>query len=201
MLSACTQPVRVDGSWGEGVPRDQSFSKVLVVGVSPDVNQRCAFEEDLANNLREASVVARASCRELGVKEPLTRENIERAVASFGADAVLATRLVQAGMGLAEGGTTETRGDAYYKPIGYGYETGYWGAYGVPVVYGAFQTAPSVISLQGTATIVSTLFETRGATPVYIVETRAQGFESREQGLTLVTPAIAERLVRAGVVR
>ena len=34
----------VKGTWQEGAPRKQSFSRVLVVGVSPNVNQRCAFE-------------------------------------------------------------------------------------------------------------------------------------------------------------
>ena len=202
-LAGCAgQSVISDGLWREGVERNQAFTRVLVVGVSPNINQRCAFEQDLADSLRSTTVAARSSCNELGAaKEPLTREGIEAAVASFGADAVLATRLVDASMGLNEGGTRESRGDAYYKPIGYGYDMGYWGAYGVPVVYGQFQTAPSVITLQGSAQITTTLFETRGATPVYTIETRATKLESREQGLAEVVPTISQRLRQDGLIR
>jgi hypothetical protein len=202
-MSGCAgQPVTSTGSWGQGVPHNQTFSRLLIVAVTPDINQRCAFERDLADDLRTATVAARSSCAELGAeKEPLTRESIERAVASFGADAVLATRLVDSSMGLKEGGTRETQGDAYYKPIDIGYAMGYWGAYGVPVVYGQFETAPSVVTLQGKAHITTTLFETRGATPVYIIDTTATNLQSREQGLTEVVPRISARLRQDGLVR
>jgi len=196
------QPVISKGSWGEGVAHNQSFTRLLVVGVTPDINQRCAFERDLADNLRSTTVAARSSCDEMGAaKEPLTREAIERAVASYRADAVLATRLVDAHMGLKEGGTRETQGDAYYKPVGYGYDMGYWGMYGVPVVVGQFETAPSVFTVQGTAEITTTVFETRSATPVYTVDTKAKGLQSREQGLTEVVPTISQRLKQDGLVR
>ena len=202
MAGCAGQPVTSNGSWREGVPRDQTYSRLLVIGVSPDINQRCAFEQDLADSLRSATVAARSSCNVMGAqKEPLTREGVEAAVASFGADAVLATRLVDSSMGLKEGGTRETQGDAYYKPIGFGYDVGYWGAYGVPVVWGQFQTAPSAITLQGTAHITTTLFETRGATPVYIIDTKATNLQSREQGLTEVVPTISRRLRQDGLVR
>lgn len=201
LLAGCSAPVRSNGHWAEGVPRDARYSRVLVVGVSPNVNQRCAFEEALAANLRDASVVARSSCREMGTEPPLTRENVEKAAASFEADAVLATRLVESSMELAEGGTRETRGDAYYKPIGFGWGWDYWGWYGVPVVYGEFQTSPSVFSLQGTVKISSALFETRSAQAVYFVETAAKDLSSREQAMTDVTPVIAEQFVKSGLLR
>jgi len=202
-LAGCAgQSVISDGLWREGVERNQSFSRVMVVAVSPDINQRCAYEQDMADSLRSTTVTARSSCNVMGAaKEPLTLESVEAAVAAFGADAVLATRLVDSSMGLNEGGTRESRGDAYYKPIGYGYDMGYWGAYGVPVVYGQFQTAPSVITLQGTAQITTTLFETRSATPVYTIETRATNLESREQALAEIVPTISQRLRQDGLIR
>jgi len=202
LLAGCgATPVRSTGDWAEGAARDQSCSRLLVVGVSPYVNQRCAFEESLAASLRDSGIVARSSCREMGVDAELTRENVEKAAASFGADGVLATRLVDSKMGLSEGGTRETRGDAYYKPVGFGWGWDYWGAYGVPVVYADFRTSPSVLSLKGEVVISTALFETQGATAFYFVETRAKDLASREQALTDVTPVIAGQLVRARVVR
>jgi len=200
-LAGCNRTVSSDSKWGEGVPHNQAFSRLLVVGLSPDANVRCAFENDLAYNLRSPTVTAKTSCSVLGSKEPITRESIERGIATFGADAVLATRLVDASSKLKEGGTSDTQGGGYYKATDLGYATNYWGVYGVPVVYGEFQTAPSLFSIRGTIRIVTSVYETRGATMVYSVETKAKNLESREQALVDITPAIAERLRRDGLVR
>jgi hypothetical protein len=199
--------VKSDGAWGEGVPHNQSFRKLLVVAVTPDINQRCAFEEAMKQGLVSPTVSAATSCSVLGLKEPLTREAVERGVASFGADAVLATRLVDSSLQLKEGGGTDTRGSAQYKATGTGYAypyahaPGYWGPYGMPVVYGEFQTSPSVFEVQGTVRVTTQLYETRGATLVYTVDTRSAKLESRPQAMAAITSAIAERLHRDGLIR
>jgi len=36
------------------VPRNQSFARVLVVGVSPESNQRCEFEHTLVARIKSA---------------------------------------------------------------------------------------------------------------------------------------------------
>ena len=200
-LSGCSRQVVVDGAFGEGIPRTDSFANILVVGVSPDVNGRCAFEQALAADLRSPTVKATMSCSVMDTKEPLTRESVERAVATLGADAVLATNLVTSTAKAKEGGSADARGGGYYKATGYGYDYGYWGAYGVPVVYGEFQTAPSVFSISGTAELSSRLFETRDATIVYSLETKAKNFDSREMAIAEITPAIADRLRTAGLIR
>lgn len=198
--AGCTRPVTSDGAWSEGVPRNQTFSRLLVVGVSPDINARCAFEEALVDSLRATGVTAKSSCTVLGTKVPLTREAVERGVADFGADAVVATRLVASSAGLEEGGTIETRGAGYYKATDIGFETGYWGVYGVPVVYGEFQTAPSVFSVQGEVRIATSVYATSGPTLVYVVQTNATHLESRDQALVQIGPAIATQLSRGGLI-
>ena len=200
-LSGCSRQVVVDGAYSEGIPRPGSFSNILVVGVSPDVNGRCAFEQALAADLRSNAVKATMSCSVMNTQEPLTRESVERAVATLGADAVLATSLVASTAKAKEGGSADARGGGYYKATGFGYETGYWGAYGIPVVYGEFETAPSVFSISGTAELSSRLYETRDATIVYSLETRARNFDSREMAIADITPAIADRLQKAGLIR
>ena len=199
--SGCTRPVTASGEWNEAVPRGQSFSRLLIVGVSPNVNQRCAFEEALAASLRGSATSVTTSCSAIGSGEPLTREAVDKAVAKTDADAVLATRLVTSSAGASEGGTTETRGDAYYKATDFGYTTGYWGIYGIPVVYGQFETMPSVLTVQGAVVIRSDLYATSGPTLVYTVNTKATKLESRDQALLQIAPAIAERLDQAGLLR
>jgi hypothetical protein len=210
-LSACAQPpVRAQGEWQDGAQHDQSFKRVLVVGVSPDYNQRCAFEGFVANQMRSESTTALTSCRVLSSKEPLTRENVERAIVEHNADAVLATILVAAEIGAKEGGSSETRGDGYYKATGFDYAPGYYGSYGayrnygvygVPVVYGEFRTAPPLTTVQGSVEVASGLFETEGATMVYKLTTTAHDLESRAGGLAEVSGAIADRLRKDGLIR
>src|SRR6516225_1941692 len=107
--------VSVKGTWQDGAPRNQTYARLLVIGVSPDRDLRCAFESTFASQLKSASTTVITSCEKMSAKEPLTRENVERAAASANADAVLATRLVSAAAGHGEGNSTDTRGNSVYK--------------------------------------------------------------------------------------
>jgi hypothetical protein len=200
-LSGCAQQVKVSGGWQEGASHKQSFDRVLVVGVSPNVNERCAFEYFLAAQINGGSTVAIRSCDAVAEKNPLTLESIEQAVASQRADAVLATVLVEAGWDAQQGGTRDTRGGAYYKAVGSGWGTGYYGIYGVPVIYGEFQTAPSLITLQGQVQLTTRLYSTADKTAVYEVSTVAEDLEARDEALAKVTAPIAEQLRRQGLIR
>jgi hypothetical protein len=194
--------VRVDGAW-ETASRQQTFTRVLVVGVTPDVNQRCLFERFMASKIsNEASTtVAIASCGVVASKNPLTRESIQQAVAAQGADAVLATRLVSKQWEEEKLGGRDTRGSASYKATDAGFETGYYGMYGVPVIYGDFETAPSASFIEGEARVSSQLYATQGPTLVYTLETTAGGFETTDSGTSAITAAIADKLHRDGLIR
>jgi hypothetical protein len=198
--TACTPALKVRGEWQPDVDRSQQFQRLLVVGVSPNYSQRCAFEYAMTASLRGPGVEATASCAKMSSKDPLTREAIEKLVVTTGADAVVATLLVAKSIGAREGGSNDMQGGGYYKPIGYGFDYGYYGVYGAPVVYGEFETAPSVTTIRGNVTLATNVFETRGATLIYGIETRAERLDSRSQALAGIAPAIAERLRKAGLV-
>lgn len=197
-LAGCVASVKSTGAWQGSAPH-QSFSKVLVVGVTPNYTQRCAFEWALASRINSSSTQALVSCDSMTSDVPLTRENIERVVASTKADAVLATALVEMKMGSQEGGGgRDTRGAGYYKATDYGYVTtadGY-GVYGMPVVYADFQTAPTLTTLNGAVHLRSKLYETHGATLVYTVETEgsSKDIESSSSSISSLAAPIAERL-------
>jgi hypothetical protein len=193
--------VRVDGDWEKDAARDQSFARVLVVGLSPHAGTRCDFESFMATQLRSTGVDAKASCSLMNTSDPLTRESIEAVVAEYGADAVLTTVLVQADLGADTGGGRDTRGAGYYKPtdIGYDYYYGGYGVYGVPVVYGEFRTAAPIMTVEGDVSIRSMLYATRDATLVYQLNTTASDLRSRDNALGTITPPIAEQLQKAGL--
>jgi hypothetical protein len=145
-----------------------------------------------------ASTTVISSCAKMSETEPLTRENVERVAASVHADAVLATRLVSMGTGHGEGASNDTRGDSVYKATDFAY-----GAYGMPVTYVDFQTAPPLTSLTSSLHVVTKVYETHGATLVYTIDTvtKSQEIDSTEATLITITAPTADRLRRAGLIR
>ncbi len=209
--AGCTPNVRMSGSWGDGASRSQSFSRVLVVGLSPNAGVRCDFESFMRTQLRYVGAEAQESCNLMRTSDPLTVEGIQAAVVEYGADAVLTTALVAGGAGATEGGGRDTRGDAYYKATGSGYENVYYpggyrgyyggyGIYGVPVIYAEFQVADVVTSVEGAVKVRSMLFNTADRSLVYEVETTATDLSSRDNALATITEPLAEKLARVGVV-
>jgi hypothetical protein len=194
-LSASPSHASVTSAWSDNVSRDQSFSRVLVVGISPDLNQRCAFERALASNIKSANTVAIVSCDAMPPNTPLTRESIEAAVAAKNADAVLATSLISKSWAVKEGGGYDSRGGAYYKAT-----DSYYGVYGT-VVAADFQTSAPITTVKGEAHVTSKLYETRGATVVYTVDTKVRNIESTGEGLAAITAPIGKRLRKDGLIR
>jgi hypothetical protein len=166
----------------------------LVVGISPDLNERCPFERALAAKIKSATTVAIVSCDVMGLKDPLTRENVEAAVAAKNADAVLATSLISKSWDVQDGGTHDTRGGAYYKAT-----DSYYGVYGT-VVAADFQTSASITTLRGAAHITSKLYETRGATLIYTVDSKVKNIDSRGEGLLAITTPIGKKLRKEGLI-
>lgn len=202
LFVGCAQArTTVNGGWQEGAPRNQSFTRVLVVGVSPNVNQRCAFEFFMASQLTSESVQAIRSCDAVKEKNPLTLESIELAIAAAQADAVLATSLVSRDFAAQEGGSRDTRGNASYKATDAGFATGYYGVYGVPVIYGEFTTAPAFTIAQGEARVSSRFYQTRDKALIYTLETKATKLESSDAALHDFAVAIADKLRRVGLTR
>ena len=193
-FAASPSHAQVKGGWSADASRDQSFSRVLVVGISPDLNQRCAFERSMAGQLRSEGTQAFVSCDAIPRDTPLSRESIEAAVTAKNADAVLATSLVSQSSQVEQGGTEDTRGMAMYKA-----SDAYFGPYG-SVVAGNFHTAEPLTAVQGDAHILSKLYETRGATALYTVDTKVRHIESRGQVLAEITPPIAKKLRKEGLI-
>ena len=198
-LAGCAGQPSVKSAWQGDASRKQTFHRILVVGVSPHYDQRCAFEFSLVSQLKRSAIVAVPSCDLIKSDEPLTRAGVERAVASINADAVLATNLVASGWDAKEGAGRDSRGGGYYKASDYGYAFNYYG-YGVPVVYGQFVESPSITTVHGQVHVASKLYETQGASTVYTVEVKVGELESFQSFLLAVPPEIADRLRRDGLI-
>jgi hypothetical protein len=194
-LFASPSYASVTGAWSPDVSRDQSFSRVLVVGISPDLNLRCPFERALATRIKSANTVAIVSCDVMPANAELTRESIEAAVAARNADAVLVTSLISRAWEAKEGATRDTTGAAYYKAT-----DSYYGAYGT-VVAADFRVSDPITTIRGEAHITSKLYETRGATVVYTLDTKVRNIESRAEGLAEITSPIGKKLRKEELIR
>jgi len=164
-LCSCAD-VAVKSAWQDGVPRGQSFSRVLVVGVSPNYDLRCAFESDFASELKSNATQAIPSCDTM------------------------------------KANSRDTRGDAGYKATGIG--TGYgFGEYGMPVTYAEFQTAPPITTVKSSFHVLTKLYETRGATLLYTLDTKTKPFEveSTQDSIIRITTPTADQLRRDGLIR
>ena len=201
LLTGCSGRASVKSGWGEGAARDQRFSRLLVLGVSPDYTQRCNFEYWLVRDLRSSKLAADASCNYMSKDERITRETVERLVKTLHSDGVLATHLVASNWTSKPGGSSDTRSSASYKYVTSGWDTGVYGTYGVPVDYFQFKALPSIMNAKGAGHIVTRLYETRGASMVYTVDTKVKDVESTQLGLAMATPAIADRLRRAHLIQ
>jgi hypothetical protein len=198
-LAGCA--VQSQSAWQDNAPRNQTFKKVLVVGMSPNFNQRCAFEFSLVSHILSSQVTAIASCDLMTSKDELTRDNIVRVVQSSGVDAVVSTTLVKVDLKSAEGAGRDSQGGGYYKATGFGYATDAYGVYGVPVTYGQFVESPSITTVHGEAHVATRVYETSGAKLVYTIDTKAKHLESQESAFSDLAQAIADSLRHDRLIR
>ena len=203
LLTACSSPLTVESKWSEEASRNERYENFLVVGVTADYNIRCRFERLMAARLRDGGVTAASTCDFMDPEDELTVDGITPAIRETGAQAVLVTELLGKQAEIVEGGTSESRGEAYYKPIGYGYayRYPYYGGYGlpVPVTYVDFRTEQSVFEIEASVAIASNVFSTESADLIYSVQTIAHNRRTKEEVLDLITSGTAQRLRWAGI--
>jgi hypothetical protein len=196
-LSGCAgSSSSTKGAWQTPAPHP-SFSRILIVGVSTNFDQRCAFEFAMASQFSGSSTLPLVSCNTMMPKDPLTRANIERVVAALHADAVLASAVVTVKVGSQAGYTIP-----YYQVVGQGYVTGPMGEYGVPVAFVQLESTQSIPQITGQIHVLTKLFDTHDAALVYTVDMRAKSddVQSTPTAIATLTGLIGDRLRRDGVI-
>ncbi len=93
LVAACAAPT-LDSTWRDPTYAGRPFTKVLVIGSTDSADSRRTFENIVAAELRRQGVAAVASHTLLPAGSGLTPDQIAEAVATSGADSVLATRFV-----------------------------------------------------------------------------------------------------------
>jgi hypothetical protein len=195
-LSGCAGSASLRSAWQGSAPHP-SFSRVLIVGINANFDQRCAFEFSLASWFSGTSTLPLVSCNTMMPKDPLTRATIERVAAAEHADAVLTSAVVTLQVSAQPGYTIP-----YYQVTGRGYVTGPMGEYGVPVAFVQLESTTSVPTISGDIHIVTKLFDAHDATLVYTLDMQAKSddVQSSSTAIETITGKIAAQLRRDGVI-
>jgi hypothetical protein len=195
-LSGCAGSGSATGAWQTSASRP-SFSRILIVGISTDFDQRCDFEFALASQFSGDSPLPIVSCNSMTPADPLTGANIERVAAAVHADAVLTTAVVT-----LQTSATKNEPVPYYQVTGVGYVTGSLGAYGVPVVFLQLESATPLPTVTGDVHLKTKLFDAKDATQVYSIDTQAKenALQSTSTTMATLTGLIGDRLRRDGVI-
>jgi hypothetical protein len=195
-LSGCAGSGSVNSTWQTSSSRP-SFSRILIVGISTNFNQRCDFEFALASQFSGSSPLPIVSCNSMTPTDPLTGANIERVAAAVHADAVLTTAVVSVQM-------SEQKGEPipYYQVTGVGYVTSPLGAYGVPVAFVQLESVTPLPTITGDIHLMTKLFNTKGATLVYSADTQAKdnALQSTSSTMETLTGLIGDQLRRDGII-
>jgi hypothetical protein len=192
----------VKSAWQQPDRPTSPFSRILILGISANFTQRCAFEYSLASQFQGSSTMPISSCDSMTPADKLTRANIERVVAATHADAVLTSAVVTMQMGSKQGNDMDTRGRDYYKVTDYGWVTDEMGDYGVPVDFVQLDTTTPLTQITGSVHILSKLFDVKGAKLLYTqdTETKSDDFQSTASSIETVTSQIGNKLRRDGVI-
>jgi hypothetical protein len=198
----CGCATSVSSTWHDPASGRPSFSRILIVGVSTDFNQRCAFEYSMASQFQGSATIPIASCDSMTPQQPLTRANIDTVVAANHADAVLTSAIVTLQEGSQKGNTSDTEAMTYYQVTGVGYVTGYLGAYGIPVAFVQLDTTKAIPQITGDVHMVTRLFDVKDAMQVYTVNTKAESsdVQSSSTAIDTITALIGGELRRDGII-
>jgi hypothetical protein len=194
LVAGCASNGSSSTQWVSGAPRDVTYTKVLVVGVSASEDNRCMFEQFLADELSSPNTQVVQSCDQATPVTPPTQESVARMAAATGVDAVLATRLVGDKESVQNDGSRDDRGGYYFKSEGTTDAVGPWGYYDLPVVYGQYENEPPLKLLEGQVTVSSKFYSTRNSALVCTIATTVKSTGTSDDTIATLAAAIADRL-------
>lgn len=191
LLAACTKGTKIKPVRHESRPAEAPYSKVLVVGVTPNEGLRWRWERLMAQTLEDRGLTAWSSVKEMGYDTPLNRDNVVVAVRKTGADAVLVSRLIRQdvaakGVDARKEAKARRREEYIFDFFRYDYEE---------------IDVPSYTLLTSTVEINTDLYETTEGRLVYSINTITYQKQTEWEVLDEVTIAIAKRLRRDKMAR
>jgi hypothetical protein len=197
VLTGCAKGTKVDRIRHEARAVGAPYSKVLIVGVTPNEGLRWRWERLMASTLSDEGIIAWASVREMGYDTPLNRDSVAAAVRKTGAEAVLISRLIHQKVKPEEveerTDTKVLRSDEFASDGGFIID---FFSYNYQEVQ-----EPSYTLLTSTVKIATDLYDAEIGKLVYSLRTTTYKKQTEWEVLDEVTIAIAKRLRRDRMTR
>lgn len=190
VLSGCAKGTKVERIRHEARAVGAPYSKILIVGVTPNEGLRWRWERLMASTLGDEGITAWASVREMGYDTPLNRDSVTAAVRKTGAEAVLISRLIHQKVKPEEveerTDTKVLRSDELVSDSGFIID---FFSYNYTDI-----KEPSYTLLTSTVKIASDLYDAQIGKLVYSLRTTTYQKQTEWEVLDEVTIAIAKRL-------
>ncbi|MCA6079050.1 hypothetical protein [Fulvivirga sedimenti] len=196
-LQNCGTTTKVMGSWTNPETSGNSYSKVMVVGLTSNIVARRNVEDQLVAALQKEGINAMASINvftpNFMQKQP-SKEEILNQIRKDGYDGVLTVALLDE--------RTESRyvpGSTMYAPVSrYGYYGSFGGYYST--MY-ATHYDPGYYTTDKTYVVETNLYDASSETLVWSAQTETYDPSNPETGARSLSLAIADKMDRDGVLK
>ncbi|MGI9329378.1 MAG: hypothetical protein ACR2QB_01565 [Gammaproteobacteria bacterium] len=191
LVTGCAKGTKLESTQYEKRPTPKPFSKIVVVGITPNQGIRVRWEDLMARTLRDGGNTAWASFRQMGYDTPLSRDTVAEVVRATGADAVLVSRLIRQDVNPEEvearsSAKVQRKSEYLFDFFRYDYKE---------------VEEPAYTLLSSTVEISSDVYETTEGRLIYSLDSVTYDKATEWDVLDTTTTAIAKRLRKNGMMR
>lgn len=179
LLFACScQSTRIADVWVSKEPHPGKFKRLMIVALAQTPGLRAQYENDFADKLANAHVLAVASINLVPDVKAIDRKTVQAWSVEYGLDAVVVTRVVNV-----------ERKTKYVPPV---YTMGGW--------YGAWAVAssPGYVEEKTTISLETDLFDAKSENLIYSAVTKTFDPSSRTKVVHAVIDALVEDMTKRG---
>jgi hypothetical protein len=195
-VSACSPSTKIIGSWSSPEKPAASYSKLLVTGLTSNLVNRQAFEEELTATLNEDGFNAASSLTLVPLGSAETEAGMAKALETIrtaGFDGILTVALLDQ--------TSETRyvqGTTTYAPMGYG---GYYGRYsGYYGYYGGMTSNPGYYTTDKNYYIEINLYDAKTEGLVWSSQSSTTNPSNLESFAHTFAGVVVDQMIKDGII-
>lgn len=195
-LASCAPSTKMIGSWSSPDKPSTGYNKLLITGLTSNLVNRQAFEEELAGTLVEDGINAASSLTLIQVGSAKDEAGMAKAletVRAAGFDGIITVALLDQ--------TSETRyvqGTTTYAPMGYG---GYYGRYsGYYGYYGGMTSNPGYYTTDKNYYIEVNLYDAKTEGLVWSSQSETTNPSNLEAFSHTFAGVVVDQMIKDGIV-
>jgi hypothetical protein len=195
-LASCAPSTKIIGSWSSPEKPAAGYNKLLITGLTSNLVNRQAFEEELTSTLLEDGINAASSLTLIQVGSAKDEAGMAKALETIrtaGFDGILTVALLDQ--------TSETRyvqGTTTYAPMGYG---GYYGRYsGYYGYYGAMTYNPGYYTTDKNYYIEVNLYDAKTEALIWSSQSETTNPSNLESFSHTFAGVVVNQMIKDGII-